>query len=398
MQLENPPDRQKAILKAVTKIKTQGWTSIKVELETNLEREDDLDDCYGYMMESLEQYGLTEQGVGYFTNHNEDYTSSWTVKGALSYLEVYNDGSVDTECTFTLSLKDPDNIFLLPKIVQVFVDMCNEYGNEFDTDGAGMHMALLNTSDYDPDRGLSHEDVAKFNNFKKSMAGLMPTLFFLGANSPASRGMNFRRPGVGYATHRAAIDWRGALEFRVFDTCYDKPEAILDNVVVMANCLKFWSDTYKDPNVDAKDVTFGNDNDFTLERLYVHIKHIDLLRYGLKHLKPSYYTIRQLKAQRGFKVTKRAIVSKRQQFIKDLDIAYKEYIERREWRKQALKHQNLADNLGGQRGEMTPEKMAKLEAKAEAAISLEPPTPKPTFVKEQVHEYDYKLNGQYRLA
>lgn len=289
-------------------------------------------ECHKFLMKELEKLGLAKYRGRSKHRLGHGVTTSWWPTAPLAYAEFYIDGSVDSEFTFTIMLDNPKNIFLLPKIITIWNKLGRAIGNGCDVAGAGMHMALIN--DEDGDYPTRNGDPEPYDNFSKEMLLLMPALYFLGASCSNSRGLNYRYPGIGWDSHRAAIDYRnGALEFRVFDTCYKRPEAILDNVVVIKNCLKFWADQpvgHKLAKIVQR-TNFGIDSGDELKRFYLTKEHLDLLNAGLKILKPNYCTITELKEQRQFKVTKNHVNNREKEIYKEAITEYKEYEERFDW-------------------------------------------------------------------
>lgn len=342
----NKPNKHDVIVKAVRDLKNSeyGATAVKVELEANINRYEDVDDIWKAIMQQLVHLGLA-------TTDDDEY---YEVKKPLVYLKVYDDGSVDTEMTFTLLLDNPENVFMLPEIVRIFRDVCEESGDDFVTENAGMHMSILNDANgyynSEPHEGeLSKAkpyDVSRFKNFRKSMIRLLPALYFLGSTNSTSRSLGYRRPDITRCeqstNHRydsdsqkySAVAFRhGAVEFRVFETCYDNPDTILDNIVVMSKAMRFWTRSYTRnylrPMPDR--VRFGVDGNSRLERFYLTRQHIDLLHDGLNILKPDYYTINELKHQRNFTVTKKSIDSKLKEARKNAVKNYMEYERKFKW-------------------------------------------------------------------
>lgn len=277
--------------------------------------------CQDFILQEMAEEGLA-------TYDGDKFVPQWP----LVFARFYNDGSVDSELTFTLALDDPENVFLLPKFIDAFNKLADAVGNEKRVTGAGMHMALINSEDCSYPTGCPQAQKERAYNFAKSMNALMPALYFLGSSNNLSRPMNYRRPGVGVEDKYKTISYRnGSLEFRFFETCYDKPETILDNVVVMSKTMKYWKKKFKPVKTDIKQYKFGIDSHGELERMYVTMEHLELLNKGLELLKPDYYTIREIKQQRGFKRT-RAYPKKREaEAIKDAELAYKEYENRFAW-------------------------------------------------------------------
>lgn len=373
--------------------------------------------CYELIMEKLQQYGLSEYiAERTISNHKDDYISHWLPKGALSYIEFYNDGSVDSELTFTLKLNKIKNIFLLPKIIQAFKDLGDEVGNGIDIEGAGMHMALLHDSDgiYRPHQECSRVNGERHNNFTKSMTLLLPALYFLSSTSNQTRGLEYRIPRVsrslpaneyGWGTENpkySAVAYRGnSLEFRIFDTCYDNPEQALDNVVVMSRCLRYWRTTYK-PSGLAKITSsthFGSDQGRDLSRLYQTVHHIDLLNAGLRVLKPEYYHIKDIKQQRKFKTTKRTLDSNLKKQFKDAESRYKEYGDRFAWSLRVKEARLMVSYLEGTQTPLNPEAFVE-ESKQRAAEQMAK-TPekkaKSTYIQEIIKEYQNNCQGRYTL-
>lgn len=316
-----------AVLEAVERIKSGEFKgrAIKVELEAHLDRHWDTDECYDYLMERLQKLGLVD---------DDDY---WVKP--LVYARFYNDGSVDSEFTFTLMLTDPKTVLLLPEIIKIWNDLCAIAGNKVDVRGAGMHMAIIqNPRGHYPDyNNITSSDMKCFANFKKSLMLGLPALFFLSTHNETSRRLGCREPRIeaGNAEHGHskfnAIYYKGrALEFRVFDTCYDNPEAILDNVVVMANCLKYWTAKFTDPKLSkiCKRILFGNDTSRKLERLYGSVEHMELLEAGLKLLKPSYRSLQDLYIERNFHLSKEYFLHAEERVREEARLDYEEYVER----------------------------------------------------------------------
>jgi hypothetical protein len=383
-----------AVIAAVNAAKASefGVTAIKVELEATLGRRGDFSSesyCKQWILERLVQYGLAEGEDG-------DYE----VTRPLRYARFYNDGSVDSEFTFTLMLDNAENILLLPRVIEVFNELAEANGYNFgdgsnmDVRGAGMHTAFINERDgtYPTSNYMDQH----FNNFAKSMSLLMPALYFLGTASERSRGLSYRRPGVGIDTHRSAIDYRGgALEFRLFDTCYETPEAILDNVCVMSNAIQFWTAKFKSSGVEkiTTSTRWGIDQGQELKRFYITSQHLDLLNEGLKLLKPSYRTIAELKKARKFTLTKAQTKDPAKRIEKEATIEYEEYEERftfqinnamEQWARYLMQQ-------GRSPSQARSEAERALRLRASSKRSL------PDYIKEKIAAFEQRNVGSYTL-
>lgn len=296
----------------------------------------DLDNVHDHILQKLVRHGLAEK-----LPRGEYYsgTKKYRPIHPLAFSYVYNDSTVDTEQTLTLALDKPENVLLLPKLVKAFYSLKDAIGQGIDVSTAGMHMALMNDPEW---KYPSHElrQMVHYRNFRKSIILLMPALYFLGSSNEKSRSLEYRRPSVGCEDmnhddgHTSAINYvSGALEFRVFETCYDNPEAILDNMMVMLNCLRFWTKKYTRNYLAkiANDVPFGIEEGEDLKRLYVTREHIDLLNRGLRMTKPPYYTVSEVKKQRGFTYTKIDANNFAKEVQKEIEKEYQAYEKRFHW-------------------------------------------------------------------
>lgn len=363
---------EQAIIAAVEALNTSEFavTGIKVELEAQLNRgnDDDYTDCnecsgsgqYSCDSCDAEGYTLDDDGRrvdciecegGYNTCQDCDgegnVSNDWSDESCEEYIldrltnedkqhivysQFYNDRSVDSEFTFTISTRDPRAVLVLPKVVRAFNDLANEIGNGCDVRGAGMHMALLNSEGAVYPSSSRNSGNNRYFNFQSSMTMLLPALFFLGTPGGETRRMDYRCPRVSNNDKYSAIAYRnGSLEFRVFDTCYDNPDAILDNVVVMSRAMRFWRRKPVAIKPPITNMRFGNNDSHELQRLFVTTEHVTILAYGLQLLKPKYYTIRDLRKQRQFGLTAQKLKADDRKREREYAVSYKEYEERFNW-------------------------------------------------------------------
>lgn len=360
-------DKRDVIIQKVESMKKGGYkaTAIKVELEANFDREygewGDEAECYSFIMEQLGDLGLARRGEAHTIGHDREYDTIWHVDGPLTYAEFYNDGSVDSEFTFTILIDNPENVFLIPKVIEAFKSLGNEIGNGIGTWKAGMHTAILSTPDGSypqDDDDITPDQKKRFDNFSRSMTLLLPALYFLGSNCQTSRNLEYRQPrvtsewmsipGSGYydnAKYAAIYYSGGALEYRLFETCYDNPDTILDNIVVIANTLRFWRKKYRPSGLAkiANEVTFGIRDGDSLLRFYQTEAHIDFLNAGLRKLKPAYYTVSQIKQQRDFKLNKREITTKLNKVRNLAKSQYSKYAARQKWEAKAYRRRVEAE-------------------------------------------------------
>jgi len=341
------------ITKDIEAIKLAGFTHLKVELEAHLERgyshNEECEDCDGgriscYQCDGLGVLDEDEEcsdcngegsnacdycdGYGRRESDNElDDDDCYNIvragltqdmRNAITYDSFEDDGSVDSEYTFTIPI---DNADMLPEFVRVFASLGEKSGT-LDVTNAGMHMAVLTSGSY-PSRPVLSEE--KCRNFRTQVTKLLPALFFTAAHAPTTRGMSFRSPRVSEYEKYSAIYIqrdRGCIEYRLFDTCYDKPEAILDNIAVIAKTLKFYGAAEVHLNLPS---SVGFPDGAALARMYNTPEKLRLLNQGLEYLK-GHKSPKTLKEERQFKVTHRGLLKEQRLNIARHKADYEEYI------------------------------------------------------------------------
>lgn len=331
-------EREQIAVDLVTKVvKGEGkFTAVKVESEGRLNRRDMCNEACTWRTERKPHVGckrfndvkvaqdyilreLAKVGLAKRCKYGETiWGYLYKPCTPLVFSKVYTDS--ETEWTTTLLLKRPEDVLFAPFIVDAFNALAAANGNGIDVSGSGMHTAFIQGAKgvYPSDPIAGQQEM--FENFAKSMRPLLPALYLLGANrmqdgEGITRSTNPRQPIISSTDKYSAVAYRyGALEFRVFDTCYDNRDQLLDNIVVMAQAVsKYWHKKYNKPSVLVdKPVYFGNNEVNShpvnkLECLYVVKDHIVLLNKGLRCIKPPYMTVKELKHARNFKLTVRGI-------------------------------------------------------------------------------------------
>lgn len=268
-------------------------------------------------------------GVGM---HNMAYVKN-PIEG-VSFAGFYNDGSVDSEMTVTIDIDKP---FIGMEFLAAWKKMGEAIGNGMDTDGAGMHIAILNSQNGTyPDGNSLHPIRAK--NFQVAMERLMPALFFLSSCDWKSRALRFRMPRVtlpneyGYdnqaAKYAAVSGWKNCFEYRVFETCYNKPQALLDYLIVIAKTLRYYRITPKKLQWFGTIGDLGMKDGRGVNRFFYTTKHLQALDAGLKALKPTYKDIDTLKRERNFRITPERLAHKELKLRCALTQQYREYVDR----------------------------------------------------------------------
>ena len=279
--LARTASQKEALAQAIAYIKSKGFTHIKLELEGSA--------------------GRDEEDLDYYIR--EDIPSAIN---ACAYFNVAIDGSVGgygTEVQATIPIDNPE---IAIKIMQ---SMNDSNGGVADNDGAGFHIGLLNSGGTYP-RG-NHLSGLKLANFKKAMTPLLPALYFLASCDSSSRELGYRYPAI-ESMHGAAINTEhGVLEYRIFETCYQKPEAFYDYICTIANTLQFYDDRLVLPKFAGKIGELGMPDDGDrVGRFYFSYSHYQALRQGLEILRPTYKSIPTLYRERGFKAQARKLAAK----------------------------------------------------------------------------------------
>jgi hypothetical protein len=297
----------------------QSWRSNWVECdECSGDGSVECDACYGNgMRDGDSEYGDESTCEDFIRDH-----ISQEARDALVYGNFYNDGSVDSEYTFTIPI---EKSHLLPEFIEAFRTLGDEIGNGIDVDGAGMHVTVIPTEAGGryPVRGFSMPD-ENLDNFANEVSKLLPALFFLASTDHRSRSLTYRQPRISDDDKYSAIYTHEGtcFEYRLFETCYDKPEAIFDYIAVIANTLKY----YADPSLRAKTLgkRFGFSDGHNLSRLYDTPEQLRILTAQISSLKPENKTIKRLMSERGIVGTIKEIHKKETAKVARLRTEYSE--------------------------------------------------------------------------
>lgn len=326
------PRVPKSFTKALDQIKSKGFSHIKVELEAKLGRSGESISCAtcsqqgwiachechnsGYKIVDNEPVeclacggdGQSEcrrcNGRGYTHGGWSDH---WCRDFILQHIkaetarnivfgEFYWDGSVDSEYTFTMPIEYAG---MVPDVIASFNKLGTKIGNGIDIDNAGLHIAVLPSGKYPCDGGLLNKSFMK--NFRTEVSKLLPALYFLGTHTSETRGLSYRKPFVSDSEKYSAIYTHDdtAIEYRVFDPCFDKPEAFFDKVEVIAQTLKYYSQDTVKPRFEK----FNMYNLSEISELYGSSENYDALLKTVSHLKPN-KSFSKLKNERGLMINK----------------------------------------------------------------------------------------------
>lgn len=235
--------------------------------QSDITEEITCDDCYGDghidcnecdgSGEVYEEYG-SEGDFGNVEQCQEFILDniSKEAKDALIYGRFYNDGSVDSEYTFTIPV---EKVNLLPEFVDSFNKLAEAVGNGMDVDGAGMHIAVLphESNGRYPVPSSFEMPSDKLQNFTTEVTKLLPALFLAATSGNFTRALNYRNPKIESDKYSAIhIVNRRALEYRLFETCYQRPEAIFEYLATIARTLEYYKDPSKKVEVQGKEYVF----------------------------------------------------------------------------------------------------------------------------------------------
>lgn len=217
----------------------------------------DCDECEG-SGEVYEEYSSDDGEYGSVQKCQDFIENSLSeeAKKAIIYGKFYNDGSVDSEYTFTIKLED---IKVLPEIINSFNLLAEQVGNGMDVDGAGMHVAVLpheSNGTYPVTRSFAL-DPAKLANFQTEVTKLLPALFLAATSGNFTRALGYRNPKIEGDKYSAIHIVSGrCLEYRLFETCYQRPDAIFEYLETIARTLEYYKDPSKKVVSQGKEYVF----------------------------------------------------------------------------------------------------------------------------------------------
>lgn len=284
----------KLLEQSLNEIKNKGFTHMKFELEANFNIEyGQCEECEGrgsYVDDydnSVEcsycdATGRTDNNYlteleGYIVNA---IPSKATEK--IVFARAYNDGSVDTEYTFTVSL---EGVKYVPDIMKAFQDYCDKNGGDFNIDNAGFHISVLTDSKYPCDKPLNNICV---DNFSKQVTRLLPALYHEATASNKTRGLEYRPPRVTTSKYSSITIHHGAIEYRLFDPCFNKPKQVFEYVKVIANTLRYYSKLKLKKNLYEKfEIKNNLRQENNLGILYSTSQNIKALQSTLKYVNPD---------------------------------------------------------------------------------------------------------------
>lgn len=289
---------------AVKAIQDAGFSHIKVELEATLQR------------------FVTRHGVDFTSERNcqkfiSDHISEHA-RNAINYMQFYYDHSVDSELTFTLPVSEIDVVI---EVINAWNSLAKEIGNGCDVAGAGMHISVLTGPNYPTYETLPTTNIT---NFMNEVSKLLPALFIAATSGDFTRGLRFREPQISPYTKYSAIytHENTCLEYRLFETCYQRPEAIYEFLGVIAKTLEFYTDPNK--KIAKMNKVFEVYEAKGLNGYMTLPEQVQILKAQIKHIKPDGMTVKEFLDARGVTLLVKTARDKQGKKILRLKIAYEE--------------------------------------------------------------------------
>lgn len=294
----------------IKRIKAAGFTHFKVELEADLSRDDDFYDegyCKRYIISTLCE----------------------ETQSVLNFSRFYNDGSVDSEFTFTLPI---EHAWRTVEIIEAFNKLASANGNGMRTDRAGMHLSLLTSGTYPTSRTLN---ATKLANFTTQVTKLLPALYAASSHDGLTRPMGYRRPEISPekdSVYPAICTHDGTcLEYRLFDTCYDQPEAILEKIQVIAATMVYF-DTHKKVSLESKQFTLNRvcgdrESKQPFSKTLRDADNMAALRETIKFIKPRGTSVKSFLAARGLDFSAKEIARFSRAIDLRLSVSYRAHVD-----------------------------------------------------------------------
>lgn len=268
----------------------------------------DVDDCKRFIEESI----------------------SKEAKDSIIFGKFYNDGSVDSEYTFTISV---DNIEYLPEFIDSFNKLAEAVGNPLDVDGAGMHIAVLPTESQGAYAGSGRGCSAyktfgdkNIANFYREVGKLLPALFVAATSGNFTRELGYRYPKIDSDKYSAIhVIANSCIEYRLFETCYQRPLAVFEYLGTIAKTLEYLKDPSKKVESIGKEYSFYDNEG--MDGLIKTPEQVQIIKKHLRKVVPDGMTINKFLEHRdiNLSVTSRKVQVKTElQRVKKL---YKQTVE-----------------------------------------------------------------------
>lgn len=293
----------------IKRIEAAGFTHIKIELEAELNRSGDYEDD------------------DYCENEIRSFLSRETVE-ALNYTLFYSDGSVDSELTFTLPIHEA---WRSVEIMGAFAHLANDNGYGIRTERAGLHITLMTESGYPTNHALN---AAKLANFTTQVTKLLPALYAAASHDGMTRGFQYRTPQISptkRSVYPAICTHNGTcLEYRLFDTCYDRPEALLEKIQIIAATVEYFST--KKVSLTARNfvldrVTADNAAKEPFRRTIKDKANLRALKETVALIKPRGVSLRAFLASRNLNLTEKEVVHFQKALDLHLSLKYQTYVD-----------------------------------------------------------------------
>lgn len=310
--------------KIIKDIKAAGFTHLKFELEGTTRRDRSVHSerwCHDFLMKKLEKHGLSQKKLTKTFYGSHTVQSNWFPKGDMTYAEFYYDGSVDSELTFTIKVTAAEKVIHVFEAWQALVD---KIGNGIEVTGAGMHITVLRSGKYPTSGRL---DPQKLSNFTDEVTKLLPALFIGATSGGFTRALNFRYPRISHNDKYSAIYTRGgtSIEYRLFETCYQRPETYWEFLGVIARTLEYYKNPRKKVESKGEVYEIYDNGPNHLGGYLSFSNQVKIIKRQFKYIKPEGMTAKEFFANRGITLLVKDIKAKEDEKIKKLKLAYQEH-------------------------------------------------------------------------
>jgi len=285
--------------KIIKTVKDAGFPFVKLELEAHFNGRQIADEtCKQYILE-------------FIGRENAD---------KIVFSKFYRDGSVDSEFTFTIPT---DDVAMLPKVIEAFKALAERNGRGMDTHGAGMHFSVLQDSYYPSTRTFPEN---RWQNFQREVKKLLPALYIGAAAKNWTRSLEYRHATVADNSKYSAIYAlrKAQLEYRIFDTCYDNPDMVLEYFGIIARTLEYFADPSKRAPTLGK--RFEILNGKTMQECFFSVaEQIQIIKSQMKYIVPYGMTIKEFLGNRGIKLLLTSLRKEEARRRAEIRLAYEEH-------------------------------------------------------------------------
>ncbi len=304
-----------AYLRDLAFIKRAGFPFIKFELEMALNR-----DHYGYNSEHEIDFGDDADAELFVLGRLPQ-----SVRDAIVFAKLYDDPSCGTELTVTLPTLKADLIIpIMAAMRDLYRATTGDDSGDVSMSNCGMHITVMTGSRYPaPSYSLNQ---AGADNFAVQVTKLLPALYAAATHNGTTRGYTFREPRVSPGSKYSAIYSHSdsCYEYRLFDPCFDRPDAVFEKLGVIARTLEYYANPAK--RVKLKSSDFYLKYESTIAASLDTVENLNALNECLPLIVPKYGSIKDFKTARGINLNKTDVAAAARKRLERYRYEYKAYL------------------------------------------------------------------------